>query len=152
MALQFRLCLHTDPVSLNSVDMTSTTEAVVRVDLGNDVSQESVDVQFALSGLAYIAAGLIAIGETGIITEDKSQQMAGWESFAAVANATLSDHTKSRRLESQCPGMEELVDATDRAQLSDAFEYYLNRLVDPMFSLVQVPDDPHHYTFTMMGW
>lgn len=132
--------------------MAEAVTESVRVDLAQNIDHEPEEVQFALAGLAYIAGALISVREVGVVTEENAQTMAGWESFIDRANEVFTDTSRFEKLELLHPTIGKLIDTTESFKDTEYFERFLNKLIDPMYMLVSLPDDPNHYELRFIGW
>lgn len=126
------------------------TRDTVRVDVTNPLEGEPEEVQQALAGLAYIAGGLIAVGEIGIV----STETQALNSLFDRINSGIENPGVEGKLKRQHPAFEKLLEDTEQRTTDPRFASFLHRLgvFDTSYTLAPSAEDPKHFSLTILGY
>jgi hypothetical protein len=124
------------------------------VKLGNKLDGESDQVKATLEGVAALSAGLIAIGQDGLITPD--DEMRGFESLIETMSSSFADQsTLDKFNERHGDSMDEHYDAAVKGLGSSAFKGFIWNLgaMDTLYRLTPTNDqDENELTLTIVGF
>lgn len=120
----------------------------VRVDVGNDVSDEHEDVQLTMAGLAYTIGALISVGNVDLVTKEG----AGFETlFPRINNAI----TKSwDEVVAKHPAMTDVIGDLEAVSQTGQFARFIESFcaLDVLYHLSPDEADPNHHRFSIVPY